>query len=512
MSSKKRNSIIAILLLVIVGGGFLAKTLLDKRLLTEFTELTAKLPGTFTYAEAKADALAKRLTLTGVKYVHPQTMVQVAVDKLLLEGGDISALSHPGTQRILSLLDAANLVVTIPKTAIGMDLEAAYKTFSLEDVYVDVQAFVAVANGPKPQTKEEEIALLQTLAKPLEELRIGLMKGSGVAYTIPSPQMPVKLTVDSFDSHNVGVFASGKSSKQNVVIDASPMMRFSAASMDMDGLRLPNTFDTLGKPREPGLLDPVFFKPHILQLANFSMKSLSLTSSMADKKTITMDEFTANVDISPPTSMTLATGYKNLTLPPELVELVLPGFMAYHGKPLHWTFDGDMEYQYDPATQVVGMNLRNLLLQEPNLGEFRLVFRGDVFPVPWPFTTYTANTASENVLIHSFVSSFENKGIVELVSKLAAVRVGGAGNAGNVDSTAKLLRDQAVASLLMKSAVATGSWKTLTENLARVLQEHGRFEFVISSKEPINLNRSVLEKNLAAFEAAIQSSFTPAAQ
>ena len=110
MSSQKRNILIAVVILLVAGGFFLGKPMLDKQLLNEFKEVTAKLPGTFTFATAEADALAKRISLTGVKFVpQGEGEQQITADSLIIEAGDISAMTRPGTQRIISMAQVKNV-------------------------------------------------------------------------------------------------------------------------------------------------------------------------------------------------------------------------------------------------------------------------------------------------------------------------------------------------------------------------------------------------------------------
>lgn len=370
MSSGKRNSIIAVILLVIVGGGFLGKVLLDERLLRKFAELAAKLPGTFTYTEAKADALAKRITLAGVKYAPSNNLLQVAVDRLVLEGWNTDALQHPGTQPVLSVLHAENFTVHVPEALYGQETEVVYKTLTLQDVQADVQAFAAAASGPKPQTEEEVRALLKNLEKPLDEVRFGFMQTSDMTYTFQTPELPFKISTASMHSKDVGLFVSGKSTTQNIVIDASPVVRLSVATMDMDGMRLPNTLGLFGKENLTELDYYNAFKPHMIQVENLNMKAISFAVPLAHKAPITMEEFTANVDFSLPSSFTLATAQKDLVIPAELIAQAFPGFLEYHGKPLNLSFAVDMEYSYDQTTKILGANLRKLLVQEQNLGRF----------------------------------------------------------------------------------------------------------------------------------------------
>lgn len=113
------------------------------------------------------------------------------------------------------------------------------------------------------------------------------------------------------------------------------------------------------------------------------------------------------------------------------------------------------------------------------------------------------------MIVNSFATSFENKGIVELVSKLAAVQIVGTANPEAVVTTAQLLREQALASMFMQSTIAKGTGKALIENLARALQEQGRFELTFTPKVPVNLNAV---DAVEAVEAELQSSFTSAAQ
>ena len=111
--------------------------------------------------------------------------------------------------------------------------------------------------------------------------------------------------------------------------------------------------------------------------------------------------------------------------------------------------------------------------------------------------------------MHSFASSFENKGIVALASNLAAMQTIGAEDKELVEITAQFMRERLIASMLMQAEMATGAGKNMIINFVRALQTHGRYEAKFTSETPINL---VGEGAIEAVGNAIQSSFTPAAQ
>ena len=504
MSSQKRNILIAVVILLVAGGFFLGKPMLDKQLLNEFKEVTAKLPGTFTFATAEADALAKRISLTGVKFVpQGEGEQQITADSLIIEAGDISAMTRPGTQRIISMAQVKNVAWNLKDPQTQMPMQGGYAELTVTDVDADVQAFIAVANAPTPQTDEEVFKALATLEKPLHELRFGGMQGKGYTNKISTPFVAINMSIESFSATNSGVLSAEKGSLQNMVLDAGPVGKFSIQSMEMKDFALPNMFSlaALGENiTEQDMMNE--FNKNPIRIGNFSMKGISLSMPMVSKDPITAAEWTMKGNMRA-SNGTADFTQNNLVVPGDLVAHLVPGFQQLHPKPLDISANIGVDYTNDDTAKTVALTLRNANLQDPNLGAASL---SAAITSPSGMLQEEALSALDGSMLHSFAMTFDNKGIVDLVSKVIATQIVGLAPPEVLEGTAKALRQETAQDLNNVKPGTSEAVVAMAANLSRAILEQGRFEVKFAPKTPI------APAAFGEVTEGLESSFTPAAK
>ena len=504
MSSQKRNILIAVVILLVAGGVFLGKPMLDKQLLSEFKEVTAKLPGTLTYATAEADALAKRITLTGVKFVpNGEGDQQITADTVLVEAGDITAMTRPGTQRILSMGQATNLAWSLKDPQTQMPMQGGYAELTVKDVSADVQAFLAAANAPTPQNEQEMIKMLGALEKPLQELRIGSMQGKGYTNKLSTPFVAINMTVESFSATNSGLLSAEKGSLQNMVLDAGPVGKFSIQSVEMQDMAMPNLFAILAlgeNATEQDLMNELNKNP--FKFSNVAIKGVSLSMPMVSKEPVTAAGWTMKGNLRA-SNGTFDISQNNLVLPGDLVALLVPGFQQLHSKPLDISASFGVDYRNEDATKTLELTLRNAQVQDPNLGAASL---SAAILSPSAMLQEEAFSALDGSKLQSFAMSFENKGIVELASKVIATQVVGLAAPEVLEATAKAVREDTAQDLTRVRPGTSEAVTTMANNLSRAILEQGRFEMKFAPKTPI------APAAFGEVTEGLESSFTPAAK
>ncbi|WP_027187108.1 hypothetical protein [Desulfovibrio cuneatus] len=504
MSSQKRNILIAVVILLVAGGVFLGKPMLDKQLLNEFKEATAKLPGTLTYATAEADAIAKRITLTGVKFIpNGANDQQITADTVVVEAGDLTAITRPGTQRILSMAEAQNLAWTLKDPQTQLPMQGGYAVISVTDVHADVQAFIAATNAPTPQNEQEMIKILDTLQKPLQELRIGTMQGKGYTNKISTPFVAINMTVDSFSATNAGLLSADKGSLQNMVLDAGPIGKFSIQSIEMQDMAMPNLFAILAlgeNATEQDMMNELNKNP--FKFSNFAIKGVSLFMPMVSKEPITAAGWTMKANLRA-SNGTFDLTQSNLVLPGELVAHLVPGFKQLHGMPLDISASVGVDYNTDDAAKTVALTLRNAQVQEPNLGTATL---SAAITSPSAMLQEEALAALDGSKLHSLTMSFENKGIVDLASKVIATQMVGLAAPEVLEATAKALREDTAQDLNRVKPGTSEAVTAMATNLSRAILEQGRFEMKFAPKTPI------APAAFGEVTEGLESSFTPAAK
>lgn len=65
---------------------------------------------------------------------------QITADTAVVEAGDITAMTRPGTQRILSMGQATNLAWSLKDPQTQMPMQGGYAELTVKDVSADVQA------------------------------------------------------------------------------------------------------------------------------------------------------------------------------------------------------------------------------------------------------------------------------------------------------------------------------------------------------------------------------------
>lgn len=504
MSSQKRNMLIAVVILLVAGGVFLGKPMLDKQLLNEFKEVITKLPGTLTYTTAEADALAKRITLTGVKFVPKgETEQQITADTIVVEAGDISAMTRPGTQRILSLAQATNLAWNLKDPQTQMPMQGSYASLMVTDVNADVQAFIDAANAPVPQNEQEALAWVATMEKPMLELRFGSMQGKGYTNKVTTPIVAINMTVESFSGTNAGLLSAEKGSMQNMVLDAGLVGKFSIQSMEMNDMALPNMFAlvALGENiTEQAMMNE--FNKNPFKFGNFSIKGVSLSMPMVSKEPVTVGGWTMKGTLRA-SNGTFDMTQNNLVLPGDLVAHLVPGFQQLHSKPLDISGQLGVDYNNDDATKTLALTLRNAQLQDPNLGAASL---SAAITSPSAMLQEGPVSGLESAKLHSFAMSFENKGIVDLASKVIATQIVGLAAPEVLEATAKALREETAQDMNRVKPGTSEAVQTMAANLSRAILEQGRFEMKFAPKAPI------VPTAFGEVTEGLESSFTPAAK